>query len=54
MFKLFGGQKKNPGFYLELDENEESQPAPEPAADFLRFHRVRDKNRDFAFDRQIA
>ena len=39
MFKLFGGTKKNRGFYLELNENEESQPAapeaaaaPEPAA----------------------
>ena len=33
MFKLFGGQKKNRGFYLELNENEESRPAaPEPVA----------------------
>ena len=30
MFKLFGGQKQNRGFYLELDEKEEIQPAPEP------------------------
>lgn len=32
MFKLFGRKKKDKGFYLELDESKDSQPASMEAA----------------------
>jgi peptidoglycan hydrolase CwlO-like protein len=43
MFKLFGGKKKNKGFYLELDESKESQPAPEAPTAALETTAVAEK-----------